>query len=135
MAPEMNLISALCSTTHAMDQAESIAKDLVEVHVENGRVQQLLDKTIQVEVERTSTCLSLPLHAFFSPYSRYCLLTSSTLVRPTSLFRDNTMTSFLISAYTRLAGTAYLKLVLKGLLKCTTIHAAETLEVFSDLKR
>ena len=54
---------------------------------------------------------------------------STLLVRPANLFRDNTMTSQIISAYCKNIGSDYLKEVLKGLIKCTSIHSADTLEV------
>ena len=123
----MRFIAALCTTSHAIGEpAEIIAKDLVTIFEESSRTHILLKTVIDTEVTRTGR-LCEGVEGVCVCASLFTL--STLLVRPANLFRDNTMNSQIISAYCKNIGSDYLKEVLKGLIKCTSIHSADTLEV------
>ncbi|KAL6049049.1 Ras GTPase activating protein ira2 [Balamuthia mandrillaris] len=102
---DMKVFRALCWGVD-VKRAEVVARCLVDLFVQNGRFMHLIDAIIDMELERT--------------------------IHPATLFRDNTMSSHLMTAYCHNSGHDYILWMLKSVIICTISQPLESLEIDPD---
>ncbi|KAL6051145.1 Ras GTPase activating protein ira2 [Balamuthia mandrillaris] len=102
---DMKVFRALCWGVD-VKRAEVVARCLVDLFVQNGRFMHLIDAIIDMELERT--------------------------IHPATLFRDNTMSSHLMTAYCHNTGHDYILWMLKSVIICTISQPVESLEIDPD---
>ncbi|ELR15903.1 PH domain containing protein [Acanthamoeba castellanii str. Neff] len=102
LAKDMLLFSWLCEVVDGAHTAP-LAQAVVHLFKMNGFIPQLINTVIEIEVKRTH--------------------------QPSTFFRDNTLTSHVVSTYSHDIGKDYILLVLKGLIRSTASYSAETLEI------
>ncbi len=127
----MLLFSWLCEVVDGAHTAP-LAQAVVHLFKMNGFIPQLINTVIEIEVKRTRTPRTHSLMTWVELnliFPSWCVLCFWNADQPSTFFRDNTLTSHVVSTYSHDIGKDYILLVLKGLIRSTASYSAETLEV------